>query len=292
MFRRKEAVPPPPPVPERKPPRWLRPALRVGAGIAVLLCVYYLFNLWVVWWTGQSDEKRIVDAIVVLGAAQYDGRPSPVLASRLDHALDLYTKGLAPTIVVTGGKQPGDRFTEAAASAQYLEARGVPAAAIVQENDGRTSWESLVAASDLLKERDDRSVLLVSDPFHSARIRGIAGELGLKPYVSPTRTSPIKGFTAFRRMLKEAAGVGFARVFGYHRLVSFDRPKGSTLPTTKPGAATTAPGGAPAPSVAGATMTRAGSAASSAASATTAVSRTSSPPPTTRSAPAPTTTRR
>lgn len=222
MLKLRDRVEAPVPVVKRR--RWVRPARRAALGLVVALALYYLFNLASVWWVGQSDQKRAVDAIVVMGAAQYDGRPSPLLAARLDHALELFQERYAPLIVVTGGKQPGDRFTEARTSAAYLTARGVPAAAILEDDQGRTSYESLAAAARLLERRGSRSVLLVSDPFHSLRIRGTAGELGLSAYVSATRTSPIKGFTAFRRMLKEAAGVSYARMFGYDRLGSLDPP--------------------------------------------------------------------
>jgi uncharacterized SAM-binding protein YcdF (DUF218 family) len=182
---------------------------------------WYLFCLFQVWSTSKSNEARPVDAIVVLGAAQYDGRPSPLLASRLDHALALYKAGYAPRIVVTGGKQPLDRFTEAQAAADYLIARGVPDSAILREVKGSSSWESLAAAARILRNRDLHSVLLVSDPFHSLRIKETASELGLRAYVSPTRTSPITGRAAFGRMVKEAAGVAVARLpgMGYRRLL-------------------------------------------------------------------------
>src|SRR5690606_38731554 len=92
--------------------RWLRSPWRVGAIVVGALTVYYLVNLVVVVQAGRDDEAVSVDAIVVLGAAQYDGRPSPQLAARLDHVVTLWNEGLAPHVVVTGGKQPGDRFTE------------------------------------------------------------------------------------------------------------------------------------------------------------------------------------
>ena len=121
-----------------QPPRSVaRRVLQVVALCAMALLAYGLFSYWQVWSTGRSDEARPVDAIVVLGAAQYDGRPSPQLAARLDHALTLWPEGLAPMIVVTGGNQPGDRFTEADASAAYLAERGVPTDAIVLEGAGR-----------------------------------------------------------------------------------------------------------------------------------------------------------
>jgi uncharacterized SAM-binding protein YcdF (DUF218 family) len=199
--------------------RWLRRTVLGVVAVVVIGALYYFVTLFQVWRTGEAEQARPVDAIVVLGAAQYNGRPSPVLASRLDHAFELYQRGLAPFVVVTGGKQPADLFTEADTEARYLTDRGVPAAAILREESGRNSWDSLDGVAVLLRERGLRRVLLVSDPFHSLRIRGMAGELDLVAYVSPTRTSPIRGMAAFRRMLKEAAGVGVARIIGWHRLV-------------------------------------------------------------------------
>ena len=107
--------------------------------------VYLSVTFVQVWRAARRDDARPSDAIVVLGAAQYDGRPSPVLAARLDHAIDLYDDGIAPVIVVTGGRQPGDRFTEATAAANYLHDHGVPDDAILRETTGRSSWESLDA---------------------------------------------------------------------------------------------------------------------------------------------------
>ncbi len=152
--------------------------------------------------TGRSDQARPVDAIVVMGAAQYDGRPSPQLAARLDHAVDLWRRASPRFVVVTGGNQPGDRFTEAEASANYLIDRGVPAEAILQETVGHSSYASLDGVADLLQQRGLFRVLLVSDPFHSLRSRLIAQELGLVAYVSPTRTSPVRGKAACRRSSK------------------------------------------------------------------------------------------
>src|SRR4051812_42740537 len=128
--------------------RWPR---RVGLSVLVLLfssIAYYGVTLYQVRSVAASDQTRPVDAIVVMGAAQYDGRPSPQLAARLDHVLELWQQGLAPQVFVTGGKQPADRFTEAQSSARYLEDRGVPESAILREDQGRNSWESLSAVAD------------------------------------------------------------------------------------------------------------------------------------------------
>ena len=198
-----------------------RNAGRAVRAVLLVLAVaagYYLISLYQVWSTGRSDQARPVDAIVVMGAAQYDGRPSPQLAARLDHVAELWPQGLAPMVVVTGGKQPGDRFTEAEASAAYLEERGVPADAIVQEGEGRTSYESLQGVARLLGERGLDSVLIVTDPFHSLRSRLIAQDAGLEAYVSPTTTGVVTGGRSVSRHLEEAAGVAIGRLFGFDRL--------------------------------------------------------------------------
>ena len=154
----------------------------------------------------------------MLGAAQYDGRPTDVFKARLDHAAALWKDGVAPTIVVTGGKQPGDRYTEAGAGAEYLHDLGVPDDAILRETTGTSSWESLAASARFLQERGIQDVTLVSDPFHSLRIRLIAEELGFEANTSPTRSSPISGFDEWLRYGSEAVRVAFGEVFGFGRL--------------------------------------------------------------------------
>ena len=193
-------------------------AVRVVVVLFAVALTYYVVTLYQVWSTGRRDQARPVDAIVVLGAAQYDGRPSPQLAARLDHVVTLWPRELAPLIVVTGGKQPADRFTEAEASARYLVERGVPEGVLVFENAGRSTYESLEGVADLLHERGLRTVLLVTDPFHALRSRLSAEELGLEAYVSPTETSVVTGGSSFAKHLKEAAGVSFGRIMGFDRL--------------------------------------------------------------------------
>jgi uncharacterized SAM-binding protein YcdF (DUF218 family) len=141
--------------------------------------------------TGRRDEARPADAIVVLGAAQYEGRPSPVLRARLDHALDLYRRGLAPVVIVTGGVGVGDTTSEARVSRNYLAKHGVPDGAIMMEARGLTTSQSLHTVRTMLDGLPGRSVLLVSDPFHMLRLSILADRLGMQPYTSPTRTSPI-----------------------------------------------------------------------------------------------------
>jgi uncharacterized SAM-binding protein YcdF (DUF218 family) len=198
--------------------------LRRALVVAVVLpSLYFAVTFVQVWWTSRHDGAHPSQALIVLGAAQYDGRPSPVLRARLDHAADLYHRRIAPVVVVTGGKAEGDRFTESAASANYLHTKGVPDEAILREATGRTSWQSLSASARFLRQRGIHDVVLVSDPFHAARIGGIASELGLDAATSPTRTSPIKGLSEFRHLVTETAQVGIARVIGFRRLVRVEQ---------------------------------------------------------------------
>ncbi|MCU1465692.1 MAG: YdcF family protein [Actinomycetia bacterium] len=198
--------------------RVLKIALRIAIALFALLLTYLSVVFVQVWLAARRDDARPADAIVVLGAAQFDGRPSKILAARLDHAVDLYRRGIAPVVVVTGGKQPADRFTEASVGASYLHDHAVPERALLRETTGRTSWQSLAAASRFLKERRLTSVVLVSDPYHSARIEDLAHDVGLKAATSPTRTSPIKGAGEWRRFVTETIRVAAGRIFGYGRL--------------------------------------------------------------------------
>ena len=188
----------------------------------IVSMMYGCVNLAQVWWVGRSDQARSVDAIVVLGVAQYDGRPSPQLQARLDHALELWQEGLSPLVITTGGNQPGDRFTEAETSANYLieglAGVAVPAESIVQENTGSTTRESLIAVRDIMQSRGLHSVLIVTDPYHSLRSRLIAQDLGLVSFISPTRTSPLRGASAVSRHVREALGVAVAHLIGFANL--------------------------------------------------------------------------
>ena len=140
---------------------------------------------------GARDRARTSDAIVVLGAAQYVGRPSPVLRARLDHALDLWQRGLAHRLIFTGGTGVGDTTSEAAVSRIYALKHGVPDTAILMENEGRTTRESLAAVSAIMHARQMRTAILVSDPFHMLRLRILSTQYGVDAYTSPTKTSPI-----------------------------------------------------------------------------------------------------
>jgi uncharacterized SAM-binding protein YcdF (DUF218 family) len=142
---------------------------------------------WRVMAASHSDDRARTDAIVVLGAAQYNGEPSPVLRSRLRHALRLYDQSVAPRIVTVGGKQPGDRYTEAATGLNYLTAQGVPAADVSAVAVGKDTRRSLVAVAKLARTQGWASVTLVSDPAHMARVDAIAKRLGFTTHLSPTR---------------------------------------------------------------------------------------------------------
>jgi uncharacterized SAM-binding protein YcdF (DUF218 family) len=143
-----------------------------------------------IWQQGEQDERRPADAVVVLGAAQYNGTPSPVLRARLDHAIDLYLAGLAPRFVVTGGKTRDDRTTEAEAARSYVLRRGVPDNAILVEDLGTNTAQSLESVGEMLRARGLRSALFVSDRAHMLRVLRIARDQGLDAWGSPTTTSP------------------------------------------------------------------------------------------------------
>lgn len=189
--------------------RWLAVLVVVG----LLLVLYVGVTFVQVWRASDRDEVASTDAIVVLGAAQYDGRPSPVLEARLEHALELYEDGTAPLIVVTGGRQEGDRFTEATAGYNFLREHGVPDERIRKEVQGRSTYESLAATARFLDEEDLDRVVLVSGPAQSKRMEGIAGEVGLDAQVSPVGADPSLGSLA-----KETVGVSVGRIIGYRRL--------------------------------------------------------------------------
>jgi len=197
---------------------WVRRTVWGALAVWLLVFGYFLVSLYQVWSAGRDDQAREVDAIVVLGAAQYDGRPSPQLAARLDHVLQLWPQGYAPLVVTTGGKRPGDRFTEAETSANYLIERGVPAEAIRLENEGSNTYQSLEAVAASLDGGGLDRVLIVTDPYHALRSRLIAEDVGLHAYVSPTTTSVVTGGERWRRNVQEAGGVMIGRIIGFDRL--------------------------------------------------------------------------
>jgi uncharacterized SAM-binding protein YcdF (DUF218 family) len=161
---------------------------------------------------GRRDEAQRADAIVVLGAAQYDGRPSPVLRARLDHALSLYRRGLAPVLIMTGGVGPGDTVSEAMAAQRYAVKHGVPSSAILTERTGLTTLESMDAVAKLMEERGLNRAVLVSDPFHMLRLKLLAIRVGIRGFTSPTPDSPISRNRAAERrfLIRESFGLPVA----------------------------------------------------------------------------------
>jgi uncharacterized SAM-binding protein YcdF (DUF218 family) len=189
--------------------------------VAALVVVIYLVSAAAsVWLASGRDERRSVQAIVVLGAAQYNGKPSPVLQARLDHALTLYKEGDARLIIVTGGRQETDSTTEAAASAKYLIGKGVPDERIRREVQGRDTYESLAASQRFLSREGVRTVLIVTDGYHAARARAVAREVGLQAYVSPV---PSDAAQPLHRMITESAAVAVGRLIGFRRVTQFTR---------------------------------------------------------------------
>lgn len=179
-----------------------RPPLTIGqrakrvalglAGVLFLVALYLAATMYQVWSLSSVDDAEVgagpFDAIVVLGAAQYNGEPSPVFAGRLDRAHELYEDGFSDIIITTGSKQAGDTYTEGYAGFEYLRDQGVPEDAIRVIVDGTNTWETLSATAAVMEDEEGSSVLMVSDPYHNYRIARIADEVGLEPYVAPTDT--------------------------------------------------------------------------------------------------------
>ena len=169
-------------------------------------------------WTGTHNDTEVVDAIVVMGAAQYDGVPSPLLASRLQHALDLWKQKQARLIAVTGGKRPGDRFTEGDTSRRWLTDRGVPAADIVVESAGHSTWESIENLAPLLNEVDVDSVVVVSSSWHVQRAELSMVELGFRAHSSASPDGVLSGSSEKSKLIREIAGVSLGRIIGFGTL--------------------------------------------------------------------------
>ena len=193
------------------------PLLSAISLVLLVVVVVVGANALTVWRAAHHDGASDVDhadAIVVLGAAQYDGTPSPVFQGRLDHAALLYGQDRAERVIVLGSNQPGDRTTEAEAGRDYLIDQGVPADAVIAIPVGHTSFESLQAAADAMHDDGLTSAFLVSDPWHNARIERMASDLGITGYASATWTSAAK--------TEETRIPGYVRetfAYMYYRLV-------------------------------------------------------------------------
>jgi uncharacterized SAM-binding protein YcdF (DUF218 family) len=190
-------------------------------GLAVFLLLLIAYPTWIayrVWDQANADEVHSADTIVVLGAAQYDGEPSPVFQARLDHAAYLYDTGVSKTIIVTGGKATGDRFSEAETGEAYLvEEQGVDPDNILMETEGTTTFESLENAWDIAEPRDLTTVLLVSDPMHSERIKMIASDLGFEEtYASRVSYQQLERSreTKAKELMREVISIIHYQIFG------------------------------------------------------------------------------
>ena len=189
--------------------------LALSAMIAFIAIWVVSLALVLVW--QRKDTQKSANAIVVLGAAQWDGKPSPVLKARVDHAVGLWRRGLAPILVMTGGSGPGDTTTEAAVERRYAISLGIPAEAIKVEPHSRNTAESLRNVASMMGP-DAREVILVSDPFHMLRLSILANRFGLKPHSSPTKTSPISAnkAQAWEYTLKESVKVPVTFFFEFN----------------------------------------------------------------------------
>ncbi len=196
--------------------RVLRWVWRLALALVALAVVYVGVTFAQVLWASNQDDRAEAGAIVVMGAAQWNGLPSPVLAARLDHAAELWEQGLAPVIIVTGGKQVGDVTTQGLTGYQYLRDLGVPDEAIRVEVEGTNSYEELSASALIVRNEElADDVLIVSSPYHAYRVDQIAREVGLSPHVSPTETS-----SSLPSLARETAAVSLGRILGYRRLAS------------------------------------------------------------------------
>jgi uncharacterized SAM-binding protein YcdF (DUF218 family) len=196
-----------------------RHPILVGVALVLVVALTVLCaSAMTVWRAAHDDDASRVeraDLIIVLGAAQYGGSPSPVFQGRLDHAVLLYRQGRADSVMVVGGKAPGDSTTEAQAGRDYLVSHGVPADSAVAEPVGRTTYESLAGAATYMREHGMDSAFLVSDPWHNARITRMASDLGIRGYASATWTSAATSEdTRFTGYARETVAYLYYRVFG------------------------------------------------------------------------------
>lgn len=193
----------------------IRVAVKVVAAVVLLSLAVLGVTAVSVWWTARQDDRRSSDAIVVLGASQFDGRPSSVFTARLVHARDLYREGVAPRVVTVGGNRAGDRFTEAAAGKRWLAGHGVPASDVVAVETGGDTLSSLEAVADRMERGGWSTAVVVTDPWHALRAGRMAGDAGMDAVTSPTRRGPAVRTrqVEIRYILRESAAYLYYRVF-------------------------------------------------------------------------------
>ena len=195
--------------------RLIRALGRLIGGFLLAIFALWAVSMAAVLIFSYIDQAKPAESIVVLGAAQYDGKPSPVLRARLDHGIDLWNRGMGKVLVLTGGRGAGDTTSEAEAGRAYARKHGVPDTVILLENKGRTTRESMLGVAQLLQDRGIKTAILVSDPFHMLRLSIIGRRFGLTPYTSPTQTSPISPNREkrWRYMLGESVKAPLAFLF-------------------------------------------------------------------------------
>ncbi|WP_084723155.1 YdcF family protein [Streptomonospora alba] len=200
-----------------RPPRRRRFRLRWFVALVLLLVLAAPPATWAwVWYTARADERPASDAILVLGASQYNGRPSPIFEARLAHAEELYREGVAPVLVTVGGNQPGDNYTEGGSGRDWLVEQGVPADDVVAVEEGGDTLQSITAVAGVFEERDWSSVVIVSDPWHSLRSRQMAEDHGMEAATSPSRSGPavIERETQMWYITRETASLWYYWLFG------------------------------------------------------------------------------
>ncbi len=195
-------------------------ALRIVWMLVSVAVLYFAITFVQIWLTGHEHSSMSAQAILVFGTTEDNGRPSPELRARLDHALALWNDHRAQWVVVTGGKRPGDVFTEAGVSASYLESHGVATSSILK-GSGNDTWQNVATVMGQLKDHHIVTVLTVTDPFHEDRAMAIASSQGLRPYPSPVGNSPTVKHSLWKYYAKETFEVGVGRVIGYGRLSSW-----------------------------------------------------------------------
>jgi uncharacterized SAM-binding protein YcdF (DUF218 family) len=192
----------------------IRRALRRGVlGLILVGALVVGGTAFRVWQLGRIDDRSQADAVVVLGAAQYNGKPTPVLRARLEHAKRLYDDGVAKYIITSGGKRSGDRYTEAQAGVRWLTQHGVPADHVIPVGEGSDTLGTMQAVASTVKGRGWHTVVLVSDPWHSLRVRTMASDVGLDAWTSPTHSGPIVQTrqTQLRYILRETGALLYYR---------------------------------------------------------------------------------
>jgi uncharacterized SAM-binding protein YcdF (DUF218 family) len=194
--------------------------LRIISAVITIVIIYFAVTFVQIWLTGHEHSTRHAQAILVFGTTEDNGTPSPELQARLNQALILWHKHRAPWMVVTGGKRPGDAFTEAGVSAAYLEGKGVPRSKIIV-GAGTNTWQNVATVTAQLSSHHIVNVLTVTDPFHEDRAMAIASSQGLIPFPSPVRNSPTVKHSLWKYYAKETFGVGIGRIIGYGRFSSW-----------------------------------------------------------------------